>query len=110
MNSTAHFTRADYMSTSADREASAKAHRRYYAQFVTPGVRSLVESRIGKKAILASTDPHMNDIPLAKWDRLHQCLPLEPGIFKKLTGSNSYSLSDSVCIAKEAAKQIKETA
>lgn len=108
MTTAAYFTRTEYLA--AAREDGPAAHRRYYAQFVNASVIRFVGSSVGIDKIKASTDRHMNDIPLALWDRMHKCLPLEPGIFQKITGSNSYSLSDSVCIAKEAARQIAERA
>lgn len=110
-NQTEIFTRAAYMSFSSfeyTAEERMKAHRKYYAQFVNAAVIEFVVYVIGKDKILASTDPHMNDIPLKLWDNMHTRLPLQPGIFQKLTGSNFYSMSDSICIAKEAAKQYQE--
>lgn len=71
-------------------------HREYYAQFVTPHTMGVVVDFIGADKIMNSTDEHMNDIPLAKWDRLHGIIP------------KCNSISDTVCTAKEAAKQFKE--
>lgn len=111
-----YFTRKDYMAdpchavgNEADRAA---AHRRYYAQFVTPYVLSLVRARIGVDRIKASTDRHFNDIPLRLWDQLHPALVQGvANIGAKINGAGfGVSLSDIVCVAKEAAKQIKEGA
>lgn len=108
------FTRKDYMAA-----PSPEAHRRYYAQFVTPAVLQLVRSRIGGKTIKQSTDPHFNDIPLSRWDALESSLRLlclscmgdiNGPVSVNATGqrSISWSLGDAVCIAKEAARQIKD--
>lgn len=86
-------TREEYMNA-VDKAA---AHRQYYGQFVSDTVRQVVASRIGRAAILASTDPHFNDIPLKRWDDLYPVLHRA-----------GWSLSDVVCTAKEAARQIKE--
>lgn len=80
-------------------------HRKYYAQYVTDYVRGLVASRIGLEAIKNSKNEHFNDIPLPKWDALVPHL----GASKALISNGDWlSLSTGVCIAKEAARQIKE--
>lgn len=96
------FTRKQYL----NKECS---HREYYGQFVTPRVLAVVKRQIGTKAINNSTDPHLNDIPLSKWDAVffggfHNDMAKimrDLGDFPTLAGG--------VCIAKEAAKQIKTT-
>lgn len=101
---TDYFTRDDYMAASGP-----ETHRKYYAQFVTPAVKTFVAVQIGVGRIKASTDPHMNDIPLELWDRLHEQIRAHcVSLMRQIGGTGGYSLSDSVCIAKEAAKQIKE--
>lgn len=101
-------TRKDYLASSN--------HRAYYAQFVTPAVRLVVERRIGLAALVASKDPHMNDIPLAKWDAMagaihRACNTKALGEAEGFEpGKHGWSLSTSVCIAKEAARQLKEEA
>lgn len=112
------------------------AHRRYFAQFVTPAVIATVVRVIGADRLLASTDhPHMNDIPLARWDQLapwrvryaanlhrpvglgvhrpnlpSEELPIDLARFRKSVGHprSLGSMSDYTCIAKEAARQWKE--
>ena len=101
-------TRKEYMSTPA--EYAAHAHRSYYGQFVTPGVRSFVAQCIGTKNIKESTDPHFNDTPLRLWDDLHSSIGAMCGRAICAASTGGYSLSDTVCIAKEAARQIKEGA
>ncbi len=92
--------------------------RDYYGQFVNESILSFVEASIGRKNILNSTDPHFNDIPLQKWDRLNEMI--RHMVDKKLLsqtqdnyqlkpGQYVWSLSDVVCIAKTAAKIIKES-
>lgn len=69
-------------------------HRQYYAQFVNEGTKHTVLTYIGKEAIMNSTDEHLNDIPLSKWDNLQISI--------------GGSFSHTVCVAKEAARQIQE--
>lgn len=93
------------------------SHGSYYTQFCTQSVISAVKTCIGQERILASTCEHFNDIPLHLWDGLHKHLGLLSGT--ALGQSNkatygreelTYSLSDTVCVAKQAAKIIKERA
>jgi hypothetical protein len=94
------YTRAEYMIDShADGMA---ATRRYYGQFVTPDTISRVVSRIGAAALRASNDPHLNDIPLKKWNQLVPGLPGSAGFAK---AGDYYTLAGGVCLAKEAARQ-----
>ena len=83
------YTRQDYLDGKC-------THREYYAQFVNGEVKRIVGDRIGMSKILASTDDNFTNVPLKYWDRLH-------GNF-----SGAKSLSDTVCIAKEAAQQLKD--
>ena len=97
------FTRADYMSATPPR---MQDHRRFYAQMVTPEVIKLVRDYIGEGRIAHSTDEHFNDIPLIAWDRLD---PMVRALCadKLRSLGDFWSLSATVCIAKEAARQIK---
>jgi hypothetical protein len=96
---------------SALSEVERKAlHRRYWAQFVTPYIIREVESWIGVKWIMDSTDEHFNDIPLRRWDALDGFIrPIGARINKQINGQSVWSLSDTGCVAKEAARQIKES-
>ena len=106
------FTRSHYMNGDCDYET-------YMRQFVTDAMARFVCSHIGSDELTASTDPHMNDIPLSRWDRLAM---IAPDSFFRLVGlSNmttqnpatavpSLSLSDRVCILKAAARKYKEAA
>lgn len=92
------FTRHQYMTKEC-------THREYYAQYVSPGVLRAVSQFIGVDRINASSDPYFNDIPLKDWDI---CLPrgLVSRARKELGDTPGESLSDLVCTAKEAARQI----
>jgi len=93
-------TRTEYMALS--RTEGMKAHRAYYAQFVNPAITSRVVQGIGAARLLASTDRHMNDIPLGMWDHLVDHLP----VANKMKEVGDYlTMGNGVCILKEAARQ-----
>jgi len=56
-------TRKEYM----DKEYT---HEEYYGQFVNDAIIKIVGDSIGVDRIKASTDKHLNDIPLKEWDNL----------------------------------------
>lgn len=91
------FTRDDYMEHRC-------SHREYYAQFVTQEVKAAVVFHIGAAQLQASTDAHLNDIPLVKWDRA--TAPYSRSLFKEL--GDGWSMAGHVCILKEAARQVIE--
>lgn len=94
------YTRQQYM-------ANEVTHQEYYGQFCSDSVIRLVTDRIGKDQILRSTNPHFNDIPLKQWDNLEPVIRMMVGSsIRKLNGQ--VSLSDCVCVAKAAARIIKE--
>lgn len=97
------YTRQQYMQDS--QVNGTAAHRKYFGQFVNPSTIARVVNAIGKDRILASTNPHMNDIPLASWDRITPQLPGSGGFAK---AGDYYTLSNGVCLAKEAALRWKE--
>jgi len=104
-------TRDEYMQqmTGQLRSVQADLHRQYYAQFVVPWTIEIVERWIGTARILRSTDPHFNDIPLGEWDRLDPIIrPMGARMNLKLNGASVWSVSDTVCVVKEAARQLKE--
>lgn len=100
-------------------------HRQYYAQFVDVKTRRIVLNAFGldriKKHIEADDCFHRDNIPLKMWDRLSgfhvrgSDVTLMGGNFVgntinwKKAKNESFSLSDCVCILKEAAKQIAES-
>ena len=93
-------TRKEYLSGEA-------SHNAYHRQFVTPGIKKMVETSIGKERIRKSVDPNFNDIPLKEWDTLSNFLG--PSTNTKLKECGDYlTLSTAVCILKEAARQLKE--
>lgn len=101
------FTRKEYMNhpchlIDADPAVRMAIHRKYYAQFVTLRTIKAVRDSIGDDRLLASTDPHLNDIPLAEWDKLTNILPIN-NCFKDV--GDYATLGNLVCIAKEAARQ-----
>ena len=99
------------MKTRTDYLAGNCSHREYYGQFVTENIKNYVVSMIGKRAILEATDPHLNDIALQKWDQLtairHMINTDKWREVNCCENQSTYpwSLSDQVCIAKEAARQ-----
>jgi hypothetical protein len=86
------------------------SHREFYGQFVTPSIISSIVGRIGADRILKSTDEHMNDIPLADWDKTAFLVRgrIQRG-YKEIEYTGGVSLSDCVCTAKEAARQFVES-
>lgn len=101
-------TRKEHMAREYVDAATAMArHREYYSQFVTPGVKQLVLRRIGRKELLRSTDLHLNDIELARWDRLVSYIDGAAVTLLREAG-DFLSLGSGVCILKEAARQIIE--
>lgn len=96
-------------------------HRRYWAQFVNPAIRQRVISAIGLERLVNSTDPYLNDIPLAEWDKLaggsgrahhgDSKVYFVPNWINReqlKEVGEGYSLGTGVCIAKEAARQIAD--
>lgn len=104
-------TRAEYMATlprfsPAENSESRLQYRRYMAQFVTPAILEYVGRAIGVDTIKASTAQHFNDIPLYRWDIISPRINTMAAAMRRKTGECA-SLSTGVCIAKEAARQIK---
>lgn len=97
-------TRKEYM----ERGDQDSAHREYYSQFVTEGIRQAVSLKFGDK-IHQSECPHFNDIPLVGWDSLAKTYSFHVAHKnKELNGSHTFSLCEGVCMLKEAAQQIRE--
>jgi len=95
------FTREQYL-------AKECTHREYWAQFVTPSIKGTVASDFGD-SLVNSTDPYFNDIPLHRWDRFADRYKQHIARVNKALGNGHvYSLSDGVCMLKEAARQIVE--
>lgn len=83
-------------------------HDEFFGQFVTEAVKRAVHTHIGKKRLLASTDSHLNDIPLREWDKLAERFKGHvEAVNKKIEGGESFwSLSYGVCTLKAAARQL----
>jgi hypothetical protein len=54
--------------------------------------------------IKASTDPHLNDLPLAKWDACDAWVRHQAASY----GMKAWSLSDTVCVLKAVARRAAE--
>lgn len=92
------FSREDYVNGKV-------TYRDYYGQFVTPEAKAIVRALISVERLIASTDRHLNDIPLQKWDRL----PTPRFLGDKMKRCGDYlTQAGKVCILKEAARQIVE--
>ena len=91
-------TRKDYMSGKA-------THAEYYGQWADT-LSPFVVAAIGKRALLNSSDPNLNDIPLHRWDAMHATVLQVVGCsIGEANGTGAVSLSDTVCAAKAAARQ-----
>ena len=96
------YTREDYL-------ANVCTHREYYSQFVSDSVKWVVRSCIGLHTLLNSKDGHFNDIPLCRWDGISGAIrSCVGGLIAQANASGGVSLSDTICVAKEAAKQLVE--
>lgn len=103
--------------TRAERLDYKCSHEEWWQQFVTEGTIRYVRDSIGLARIVASIDEHMNDIPLSNWDRLSIAQNfdrMDTKAWKEAHGIPRdnprfpWSLSDTVCIAKCAARMIQE--
>lgn len=86
------FTRKQYMNKEI-------THRKFFAQFVDDNIKQDVLNSIDLKSLLESTDEHLNDIPLKKWDNLAGY------VFSR---ANDIIRKPS-CIEPELLKKLKET-
>jgi hypothetical protein len=86
----------------------------YYGQFVSAGLKAAISRRIGVQRITQSIDPHLNDIPLCEWDNLADLVKsycgsaLADSNASTSNGVRGISLSDCVCVAKVAARMIRD--
>lgn len=97
------FTREDYLN-------NVCTHDQYYDQFVNTHVRYLVAGSIGRLAIANSTDANFNDIDLSNWDALGTLIVGVVGRKKFHDLGDAPTLGGIVCIAKAAARQIRNEA
>lgn len=97
-------TRIEMMELDRTSSDTFAAHRAYYAQYVTEGVRLDVASYFGLPLLRESyaSDKHLNRIPLRAWYRLG--FPPVSGV--KLRDNGDFmSQATAVAIWKEAARQ-----
>ena len=80
---------------------SHEVHAKYYGQFVSESHIRAILSHIGAERLAASRDEHLNDIPLALWDRLPRIM--DAAKIKELGGN--LSLSTYTCVYKQAARR-----
>ena len=94
-------TRQEYLSNSRE------LFHEYYSQFVTKESINLVKDTFGTDKLIKAyqKDKSLNTIPLHEWDRIFIDKSINVTQFKKVNES-FYTLSDRVCLAKNAAKQI----
>jgi hypothetical protein len=88
-------------------DAEALLHHAFYIQFATPALVSRVRGQFGPEELLVSRDPHLNDIPLARWDDLaRSSYPFMPHHLISDAGA-FYSLSFGVCLLKAIARDVQ---
>lgn len=94
-------TRKSYLSGSS-------SHAEYYGQFDSPEVRRAILNVIPMFDLMASTDPHFNDIKLSHWDAIQ--LPEETrcklAVANGCQVSSVYSQTGVICLTKEVAKRM----
>lgn len=99
-----YVTRQEYMNSTID--SQRQAHSEYYGQYVNDSIKDVVLSVISIEDIRNSSDFHFNDIPLIQWDTI--AFQLEDMCKSPLKERGDFtSLGSLVCIAKEAARQIR---
>ena len=100
-------TRKQYMA------GSAALHQPYYRQFVSVAILDMVARNIKVERIVASQDPHFNNIPLREWDMLPIKSYIDRDLWRTAEGHTDptkfwWSLSSNTCIAKAAAGIIRD--
>lgn len=108
-------TRAEFMalrypariSTEEQKAIGTARHRAFYARCVSPADLEAVRRNIGMARLLASRDPNLNDIPVARWDGIAAPLQSQHRARLKALG-DFYSMAGGLCILKEAARQLIE--
>lgn len=98
-------TRQDYLK-------NGSLHRAYYAQFVTPQIKNLVEKRFGIEKLFKSYDwdVSFNNIPLHQWDMLAELYIIPNWEIRALLNkaNDGMTLAGDICILKEAGRQVVE--
>lgn len=86
-------------------------HEEYYGQFVDETIMAGVRRLLDYDQLFAAfqTDEHFNNIPLSLWDG-SILLTRTPEVISKMHAAGDYlTMATSVCILKEAARQIVTT-
>lgn len=83
-------------------------HREYWGQYVTESIKEAVASAMTLDRLVASTDPHLNDIGLRRWDNLSWLT--DTHVMREVLAErgDGWSWSTNTCILKEAARQLIE--
>ena len=88
--------------------SGSSSHAEYYGQFDSPEVRRAILNVIPMSHLMASTDPHFNDIKLSHWDAIR--LPKVTRCMLSAANGHETSIifshSDAVCLAKMVATRI----
>lgn len=94
-------TRQEYLSNSKE------LFHKYHGQFVTKELIELIKDTFGVDKLVNAyqQDNHLNTIPLHEWVHIFIDNSIDVAQFKKVN-EGFYTLSDKVCLAKNAAKQI----
>jgi hypothetical protein len=93
--------RHEYISDYRGDEAGTKAHNEFYLWLADAIGITVASLPVSLDRIRESTDPHLNDISLASWDR---CDPMVRAKAVR-AGMRSWSLSDTVCVLKAFARR-----
>ena len=105
---TCHPDRRDYME---DRLTHAQYYEAWSEWIGHRAVERLVLHVAVMERLRASTDPHLNDIPLVLWDQKHRLMQQLVREAMKREGIKkwSWSLGDTVCVLKaEAQRMLRE--
>lgn len=93
------FTRRDYLKGHC-------SYDEYYLQFLNPALVDFIRKKIGTETILKTNN--LNDIPLHVWDELifHIKALIQSDVI--IETQEGWSIATGVCVAKRAAKFIKD--
>ena len=95
------------MITREDFVSGKNTFHEYYGQFVTEAIKRDVLSKISMEELLKSTDPHLNDIALKRWEKIPAYVNYAA---IRATGDvNAQTISNFICVVKTAAKQLIES-
>jgi hypothetical protein len=98
--------KSEYM---ACKENTEKAHQEYYGQYVTVEIKATVGQYFGIETLKSAykKDDKFNTIELIRWDMLHGWIQSNSLILEKMKNNGDFlSMAGSVCILKEAARQL----